>query len=125
MNIVFKGKNLPEHAALEDYTNEKIQKFFRHFKDIIKVEVELRTEVARKDKNDDFIVDINVKVPGHTFQITDSENDMYKAIDRAVKRMNEVLRREKERHSGRFRTHLGRIVQKIKIPRALRRFRRG
>ena len=111
MNIVIKGKHLTTNKALEDYTLRKSRKFSEHYKEIIKVEIELRTEIGRKGKENDFIADITVKIPGHTLKITDQERDMYKAIDKAVRRMNEVLRREKEKHSGRFRRHLRRLFE--------------
>lgn len=111
MNIVVKGKHLTTNKALEDYALKKSEKFYHHNREIIKVEVELRTEVGHKGKENDFIADINVKIPGHTLKITDQERDMYKAIDRAVKRMNESLRREKEKHTSRFRRHLKRFIE--------------
>src|SRR3990167_8986190 len=98
MNIVIKGTTVKENRALEDYALKKSEKFYHHFPEIVKVEIELRTEIGRKNKEDDFIADILVKVPGHTFKVSDQELDMYKSIDRAVKRMIEVLRREKEKH---------------------------
>lgn len=102
MNIVVKGKHLKENAALEEFALKKAQKFYTHYPEIIKVEIELRSEVAHKGKDSHFSVDINVKVPGHTFKIVDQEQDMYKAVDRAVDRMNENLRREKGRHHSKL-----------------------
>ncbi len=98
MNIVIKGTTVKENAALENFALKKSEKFYHYYPEIVKIEVELRTEIGRKNKEDDFIADILVKVPGHTFKVSDQERDMYKAIDRSVQRMIEVLRREKERH---------------------------
>ncbi len=98
MNIVVKGTTVKENAALEDYAIKKAEKFYHYYPEIVKIEVELRTEIGRKNKEDDFIADILVKVPGHTFKVSDQERDMYKSIDRAIRRMIEVLRREKEKH---------------------------
>ena len=98
MNIAVKGKHLKENTALEDYALNKSTKFYHHYPEIIKVEVELRSEIGHKGKDGDFITDILVKVPGHTFKVIDQERYMYKAIDKSVKRMIEVLRREKEKH---------------------------
>lgn len=102
MNIVVKGKNLKENAALEEFSLKKAEKFYHFYPEIVNVEIELRSEIGRKGKEADFICDINVKVPGHTFKMSDQERDMYKAIDKAVKRMSEVLRREKSKHHGRL-----------------------
>lgn len=106
MNIAIKGKHLNENNALEDYALNKSTKFYHHYPEIIKVEVELRSEISHKGKEGDFIVDILVKVPGHTFKISDQERDMYKAIDKSVKRMIEVLRREKEKHQKKDGKHI-------------------
>lgn len=105
MNIVIKGSSVKENRALEGYALKKSEKFYHHYPEIVKVEFELRNEIGRKNKEDDFIADILVKVPGHTFKVSDQELDMYKAIDRSVKRMVEVLRREKEKHQERDGKH--------------------
>ncbi len=106
MSIVVKGKNLNENQALEDYALQKSQKFYHYYPEIVKTEIELRSETSHKNKDTDFIVDIVVKVPGKTFKISDSERDMYKAIDLATKRMKETLRREKDWKKGRSRRSL-------------------
>ncbi len=119
MNIVIKGKHLKENQALEDYAREKTAKFYHFESKIIKVEIELRAEVGHKGKESDFIADINVKVPGNTFKVTDYERDMYKAIDKATRRMNEVLRREHDKKQTRLKKHFNRIRQ-IDFGQALR-----
>ena len=80
MNIVVKGKHLTKNQALEDYASKKSEKFSHYFKDIVKVEIELRSEVGRKSKEEEFIADINVKVPGHTFKVTDQEWDCIRQL---------------------------------------------
>jgi ribosomal subunit interface protein len=101
MNIVVRGKHLRENQALEEYALKKTSKFYHYFPEIIKTEVELKSESGHKGKEMDFLVDILVKVPGKTFKVSDSERDMYKAIDKAVERMSETLRREKDRKKSR------------------------
>jgi len=118
VNIVIKGKHLSANQALQSYAKSKSEKFYHYFSEIVKVEIELRTEVAHRGKESDFIADILVKIPGNTFKVTDSERDMYKAIDRAVKRMDEVLRREKERKKERFRRNLRKLINKEEIAEA-------
>lgn len=131
MNIVIKGTHVKANAALEDFAIKKTEKFYHHFPEIIKVEVEMRTESGRKGKEEDFIADILVKVPGHTLKVTDSERDMYKAVDRAVRRMIEVLRREKEKHQRKDGKHIKRkLLDRLGFGDALhainkRLFRRG
>lgn len=121
MNIVVKGKHVKENKALEDYALKKSEKFYHHYPHIVKIEVELRTEIARRGKEDDFIVDILVKVPGNTFKVSDQERDMYKAIDRSVARMTEVLRREKEKHQGKAAKNTRRsIIQSLGFGDAIR-----
>jgi len=97
MQVSVRGKHLKENRALEDYALEKASKLGRLAKDMTKVEIELLAEVSHLAKQDDFIVDITTHVTGHTFQVRDSEMDMYQAIDKAVRRMEEVLRRHKEK----------------------------
>lgn len=121
MNIVVKGTSVKENKALEDYALKKSEKFYQHFPEIVKVEIELRTEIGRKNKEDDFIADILVQVPGHTFKVSDQESDMYKSIDRSVRRMIEVLRREKEKHADRDEKHVrASLVQRLGLGDAIR-----
>lgn len=101
MNIVVKGKHLRENAALEEFALKKTSKFYHFYPEIIKIEIELKSETGHRGKETDFLADLMVKVPGKTFKITDNERDMYKAIDRAVDRMIETLRREKDWKKGR------------------------
>lgn len=101
MNIVVKGKHLKENQALEEFAFKKSAKFYHFYPEIVKIELELKAETGHRGKETDFVADINVKVPGKTFKVTDSERDMYKAIDRAVDRMKETLRREKDWKKGR------------------------
>ncbi len=110
MNIVIKGSTVKENQALEDYALKKSERFYHYYPEIVKIEIELRSEIGRKNKDEDFIADILVKVPGHTFKVSDQEFDMYKAIDRSVKRMIEVLRREKEKHQKQDAKHVRRSL---------------
>lgn len=106
MNIVVKGKHVKENKAIEEFALKKAEKFAHYFHKIVKVEIELRTETGRKGKDSDFIADILVKVPNHTFKVSDQERDLYKAIDRSVRRMIEVLKREKEKHKKKEIKHI-------------------
>lgn len=101
MNIVVKGKHLRENQALEEFAFKKTEKFYHFYPEITKIEIELKAETGHRGAESDFIVDILVKIPGKTLKVTDSERDMYKAIDRAVDRMSESLRREKDWKKGR------------------------
>lgn len=106
MNIVVKGKHLKENLALEEFATKKASKFYHFYPEIIKIEIELRSETGHAGKESDFLADILVKVPGKTFKVADSERDMYKAIDRAVARMTETLRREKDWQKSRAKQSL-------------------
>ena len=132
MNIAVKGVHVKENKALEDFAMRKAEKFYRHNPEITKVEIELKSETSHKKKEDDFIADITLHIPGKTLKIADQERDLYVAVDHAVNRMNEILRREKGKEDGRFRHRLGRAVRRgLNIfPEALQRvnknlFRRG
>ncbi len=103
MQVSVRGKHLKENKALEAHALEKAAKLSKINKGITKIEVELLAETSHLAKKDDFIVDVTAHVPGHTFQVRDSEVDMYQAIDAAVRRMEEVLRRHKEKNIDRFR----------------------
>jgi ribosomal subunit interface protein len=102
MNIAVKGVSVKENRALENYALEKAEKFYHIFPEIVKVEIELKTEVGRRGKEEDFIADLTLHIPHKTLKLSDSERDLYKAIDKAVERMLEILRREKGKKDGRL-----------------------
>jgi ribosomal subunit interface protein len=101
MSIIISGRHFKETPALEKYTQAKIAKFYRHHKEILKIEVVMDSETARRGKESDFIVEINVHVPGHIFEVKDSERDMYKAVDYATDKMVRILTKDKEKHQRR------------------------
>lgn len=126
MNIVVKGNHVKENIALEKYAFKKSEKFYLHYPKIVKVEIELRSESSHKRKEDDFIADILIKVPGHTFKVSDHERDMYKAIDQSVARMVEVLRREKEKHQKKYSRNVKKwIVSKLGLNSPLQVFKKS
>ncbi len=100
MNIAVKGIAVRENRALEDYAFKKASKFYHYYPEITKIEVELRTEDGRAAKDDDFIADMTLHIPGKTLKVSDQERDLYKAVDRASRRMIESLRREKSKHQS-------------------------
>ena len=101
MSIVISGRHFKETPALKKYAQQKIAKFYRHHKEILKIEVVMDSEVAHRGKESDFIIEINVHVPGHTFEVKDLERDMYKAIDKASDKMVRILTKDKEKHQAR------------------------
>jgi len=112
MNIAVKGVHVKENKALENYAQSKAEKLYNHFPQIIKVEIELKTETSRRGKDDDFIANITLQIPKKTLKVFDQERDLYRAIDSAVERMTEVLRREKGKKSSRLRKQVGKIMKR-------------
>lgn len=101
MSIIISGRHFAETPALSKYAKAKIAKFYRHHKEILKVEVIMNSETAHRGKETDFIVEINVHVPGHMFEVKDLERDMYKALDKSTDKMVRILTKDKEKHQKR------------------------
>ena len=98
MSLVISGRHFAKTPALKIYAEQKASKFYKHHGEILKIVVEMNSEIAHRGRDADYIVDIAVSVPGHVIRIRDSERDMYKAIDKAVDRTVQALTRDKEKH---------------------------
>lgn len=97
MKIVVSGIHLKENPQIEDYAAKKVQKLQKFHSKIEKAYVRLIEEPAHRGKEQDYICEITLHVPGRILEITDSERAMDKAIDKAIERMKRSLTKHKEK----------------------------
>lgn len=97
MKIVISGIHLKKNPQIEDYATKKVQKLQKFHPKIEKIYVRLIEKGAHRGKEQDYICEITIHVPGHILEITDSERAMDKAIDKAIERMKRTLTKHKEK----------------------------
>lgn len=91
MQITITGHHVEVSPALRAYVTEKLQRLERHFDNVISVNVILNVEKLQH------IAEATVNAPGHTLFATDSDTDMYAAIDGMSDKIDRQVRRLKAR----------------------------
>ncbi len=95
MQITVTGHHIELTPALRAYATEKVQKISRHFDHVISVNVILKVENHQKQ------AEATVNAAGKSLFATDTDNDMYAAIDK----MSDKLDRQVRRYKDRMRSH--------------------
>lgn len=112
MQIQIKTVNLELNESTETYTREKVgrvAKFLAPHQDEAAV-VEVHLRVNENDTNqtkDQCTITISGLGKGHTVHAEAEEPDMHVAIDRAYQKVEEQLRREKEKRREHIHGHNG------------------
>lgn len=104
MDIVIKGRNVdvPEHYRL--HVDEKLGRLERYDKKIIRYDVELFHEPNRRQAKNCQRVEITGKGKGNVVRAEASAGDFYAALDAAMAKLENRLRRSHDRR----RVHYGR-----------------
>ena len=97
MNIVISGIHLQQFPEMEEYARDKVAKLGKFHPKILEINVRLISKKSHREKTDDYYCEIEVDIPGNNLEITDTEESMDKAIDKAVERMKRVLIKNKEK----------------------------
>lgn len=95
IQITFVGMDPTE--ALKKYTREKIGKYHHLWKDATNIKVFLKENVKAKGVKNDFIIDINTKLPKKTIRIEEKGEDMYANIDKATDILARQLKKTEEK----------------------------
>jgi putative sigma-54 modulation protein len=96
VEIIISGKHTLVTQALEDYTRKKVEKLDRFFDGITTARVMLKVEDNRK------IAELIFSVAKGSQLTTVAEgSDMYAAVDQALRRMKENLKKHKAKLRGR------------------------
>ena len=97
MNIQITGKNLEVTQAIRDYIDKKIGSLEKFYSNIIETRVEIEKNTHHQ-KGYVFVVLVNLKVPNQLIRATDTQIDLYAAID-IVK---EEVERQLLAHKGKY-----------------------
>ena len=91
MELNITARHLKLTSAIAEYVQKKLEKAKRYFDHIIWIQVILDIEKNRH------IAEIVIHATGHTFTAKEVSTDLYAAIDLASDKIDEQLRRFKER----------------------------
>lgn len=108
MNIKLKFTNLEPTAALEAYANEKfrmLEKILIHLdpEGAADLHVELGRTTRHHQKGEVYEVRANLSIPGKTFQVGETEEELYAAIDVAKDTLYHALEKFKDLKTNRLR----------------------
>lgn len=91
MNINFSGHHLALTPALKDFTTEKLERLSRHFERILSIDITFEVDKLRQ------IAKANIHIPGnHHIHADSEEDDMYKAVDLLVDKLDRQLKKQKD-----------------------------
>lgn len=104
MNLILKSRGPDLNDRLRGYATDRFTKVQRFFDRIMQMEVELSEERNPRVK-DPYRADATVKTPKETLRAHGSGSDHYAAIDQAADRLEQQVKKLKERRIDR--THRG------------------
>ncbi len=91
MQLNVTGHHVDITPALRAYVTEKMQRLSRHFDHVISINVILKVEKLEQ------VAEGTVNAGGKTLFATDTDMDMYAAIDGLIDKLDRQVRRLKER----------------------------
>jgi len=94
MNLNITGRHLEITPALQDYIENKFIKIKSHFNDVINAKFILSIE------KENSVVDATIHLPHLNINAKSIDEDMYKAIDLVIGRIDRQVIKYKEKHKG-------------------------
>lgn len=91
MNLSISGQHVEITDAIRSFINDKLQRIERHFDQLIDVEVVLHVEKIRHR------AEAKLNVSGTTLFAESTEDDMYKAIDSLMDKLDKQVLRYKDK----------------------------
>ena len=97
MNLIIHGHHVEVTPALRGYVEGKMERIRRHFDNLIEADVVLSVEDKLRHR-----AEITLRVRGNSIHAEATEEDMYKAIDGLMDKLD----RQVLRHKDRVRNHV-------------------
>ena len=91
MNVTVTFRHMPASDSLRNHAQEKGQKFLKYLMDPVDIHVVLKIEKIRQ------IAEISVQSKNFTGHAVEDTQDMYTSIDKVMTKMEQQLRKHKER----------------------------
>ena len=90
--IIISGVHLSLTDAIKNVVNEKMSRLFKHEPSIMRIRVELAQEVHKKDQGE-FMAKGYVEIQGPALVVAVYSENLYKAIDGLLERLQRKIRR--------------------------------
>ncbi len=91
MNVTVTFRRMPPSDALRSHAEDKGSKFMKYLIEPVDIHVVLKVEKIRQ------IAEISVQSKNFTAHAIEESHDMYTSIDKVASKMEEQLRRHKDR----------------------------
>lgn len=101
MSFIISSKGTDLTPSIKSFAEEKTQRFNKYEDNITQTIVELQVSFLKEGKLKSCTAEIILQIPKAILKIKETDEDLYKAIDKAVDRMEEELRRHKEKFDSR------------------------
>ena len=91
MNVTVTFRHMPTSETLRAHAEQRAAKFMKYLRDPIDIHLVLSIEKIRQ------IAELNVQAKNFSSHALEESQDMYSSIDKVMGKMEEQLRRHKER----------------------------
>ncbi len=96
MNVIIHSHNVPLDQSLKDYAEAKLRRLDRHFDRIVDARLEFDVD-GRKSVDPEKTASLHVHVSRSLLSAKAKARDLHEAVDLVVDKLDEQLRRRKER----------------------------
>jgi len=93
-NLIISGLHLDLTDALKNIVSDKMEKIFKHEEKIIRARVELDQDSRSSSHKNQFTAKGHLELKGSTITISSSSDNLYKAIDDLIEKLDRGLRRK-------------------------------
>ena len=93
-NLIISGLHLDLTDALKNIVSDKMVKIFKHEEKIIRARVELDQDSRSSSHKNQFTAKGHLELKGTTITISSSSDNLYKAIDDLIEKLDRGLRRK-------------------------------
>jgi len=93
-NLIISGLHLDLTDALKNIVSDKMDKIFKHEEKIIRARMELDQDSRSSSHKNQFTAKGHLELKGSTITISTSSDNLYKAIDDLIEKLDRGLRRK-------------------------------
>lgn len=104
MQVIVKGKNIEITDALREYAEQKVAKIGKRGASFMELEIRLSVE-KNPSIRDDQKAELTLTGNGRLLRATDSDRDMYVAIDKALAKLQRQIKKYHDKQIDRTQAH--------------------
>tara|TARA_B100000941_G_C28370342_1_gene481786 strand:+ start:337 stop:687 length:351 start_codon:yes stop_codon:yes gene_type:complete len=92
-NMILSGLHLNLTDSIKNIVSEKMEKIFKHEERIIRARIELEHDSKTSSHEGEYVAKGHLELKGHTITISVISENIYKAVDDLVEKLDRGLRR--------------------------------